>query len=143
LKGPSDREPENTMLYALLIYERPHDFDRREDDAEEVAYTGAWQAWHKALLEANAFAGGAPLHRPETGTTVRQRDSKRLIQDGPYANTKEQLGGFTLLELPSLDAALEWAARCPAAAYGAVEVRPIATEVHKRVTGEEPEYGKR
>jgi hypothetical protein len=131
------------MLYALLIYERPHDFDRREDDAEEVAYTGAWQAWHKALLEANAFAGGAPLHRPETGTTVRQRDSKRLIQDGPYADTKEQLGGFTLLELPSLDAALEWAARCPAAAYGAVEVRPIANEVHKRVTGEDPEYGKR
>jgi hypothetical protein len=131
------------MLYALLIYERPHDFDRREDDAEEAAYTGAWQAWHKALLEANAFAGGAPLHRPETGTTVRQRDSKRLIQDGPYADTKEQLGGFTLLELPSLDAALEWAARCPAAAYGAVEVRPIANEVHKRVTGEDPEYGKR
>ena len=74
---------------------------------------------------------------------MRQRDSKRLIQDGPYANTKEQLGGFTLLELPSLDAALEWAARCPAASYGAVEVRPIAPEVHKRVTGEYPEYGTR
>jgi hypothetical protein len=124
------------MLYALLIYERPHDFDRREDDAEEVNYTAAWQAWHQALLKADAFAGGNPLERPETGTTVRQRDSKRLIQDGPYANTKEQLGGFTLLELPSLDAALEWAARCPAAAYGAVEVRPVATRVHKRVTGE-------
>ena len=131
------------MLYALLIYERPHDFDRREDDAEEVAYTGAWRAWHKALVEANAFAGGAPLERPETGTTVRQRDSKRMIQDGPYANTKEQLGGFTLLELPSLDAALEWAARCPAAAYGAVEVRPISPEVHKRVTDEYPDYPKR
>ena len=69
---------------------------------------------------------------------MRQRDSKRLVQDGPYANTKEQLGGFTILELPSLDAALEWAARCPAASYGAVEVRPIALEVHKRVTGEYP-----
>jgi hypothetical protein len=128
------------MLYALLIYERPHDFDRREDQAEEAIYTGAWQAWHQALIKAGVFAGGSPLERPETGTTVRQRDSKRLIQDGPYANTKEQLGGFTLLELPSLDAALEWAARCPAAAYGAVEVRPIAPEVHKRVTGEYPEY---
>jgi hypothetical protein len=126
------------MLYALLIYERPHDFDRREDDAEEVAYTGAWQAWHKAIVEAGVFTGGAPLHRPETGTTIRQRDSKRLIQDGPYANTKEQLGGFTLLECPSLDVALEWAARCPAAAYGAVELRPIAPEVHKRITGEYP-----
>jgi len=127
------------MLYAILIYERPHDFDRREGEAEEeAAYTGAWQAWHQALLKADVFVGGSPLERPETGTTVRQRDSKRLIQDGPYANTKEQLGGFTLLELPSLDAALEWAARCPAAAYGAVEVRPIAGEVHKRVTGEYP-----
>ena len=126
------------MLYALLIYERPHDFDRREDDAEEAAYTGAWQAWHKAIVEAGVFTGGAPLHRPETGTTIRQRDSKRLIQDGPYANTKEQLGGFTLLECPSLDVALEWAARCPAAAYGAVELRPIAPEVHKRITGEYP-----
>jgi hypothetical protein len=126
------------MLYAVLIYERPHDFDRREDEAEEVGYTAAWQAWHKAIVDAGVFAGGAPLHRPETGTTLRQRDSKRLIQDGPYANTKEQLGGFTLLECPSLDAALECAARCPAAAYGAVELRPIAPEVHKRVTGEYP-----
>jgi hypothetical protein len=126
------------MLYAVLIYERPHDFDRREDAAEEANYTGAWQAWHKAIVEAGVFVGGAPLDRPETGTTVRQRDSKRLIQDGPYANTKEQLGGFTLLECPSLDAALEWTARCPAAAYGAVELRPIAPEVHKRVTGEYP-----
>ena len=125
------------MLYTVLIYERPHDFDRRDDDAEEDAYTGAFRAWHKAMVEAGVFVSGAPLHRPETGTTVRQRDSKRLIQDGPYANTKEQLGGFTLLELPSLDAALEWAARCPAAAYGAVEVRPIALQVHNRVTGED------
>jgi hypothetical protein len=126
------------MQYALLIYERPNDFDRREDEAEETAYTGAWRAWHKALLEAGVFVGGSPLERSDTGTTVRLKDSKRLVQDGPYANTKEQLGGFTILELPSLDVALEWAARCPAASYGAVEVRPIAPEVHKRVTGEYP-----
>jgi hypothetical protein len=126
------------MQFALLIYERPHDFDRRQDETEEVAYTGAWRAWHKALLEAGVFVGGSPLEQPDTGTTVRLKDSKRLVQDGPYANTKEQLGGFTILELPSLDAALEWAARCPAASYGAVEVRPIAPEVHKRVTGEYP-----
>ena len=126
------------MQYALLIYERPHDFDRREDEVEETAYTGAWQAWHKALIEAGVFVGGSPLERSDTGTTVRLKDSKRLVQDGPYADTKEQLGGFTILELPSLDAALEWAARCPAASYGAVEVRPIAPEVHKRVTGEYP-----
>jgi hypothetical protein len=67
---------------------------------------------------------------------VRLRDNKRQIQDGPYASTKEQLGGFTLLELPSLDAALEWAARCPAASYGAVEVRPLAPEMERRITVE-------
>jgi len=67
-------------------------------------------------------------------TLFISRENKREIQDGPFANTKEQLGGFTLLELPSLDAALEWAARCPAASYGVVEVRPIAVEMEPRVT---------
>jgi len=88
------------------------------------------------MVEAGIHVSGEPLDVPETATTVRWRDSKRLIQDGPFAGTKEQLGGFTLLELPSLDAALEWAARCPAAAYGAVEVRPVASEMKQRITVE-------
>ena len=67
------------MQFALLIYERPHDFDRREDSAEDIAYTGAWRAWHKALVEAGVFVGGSPLEQPDTGTTVRQRDSKRMV----------------------------------------------------------------
>jgi hypothetical protein len=70
---------------------------------------------------------------PETGTTIRIKGRKGGVQDGPYADTKEQLAGFTILELPSLDAALEWAARCPAASYGAVEVRPLAPEVKRRI----------
>jgi hypothetical protein len=61
------------------------------------------------------------------------KDGKRRVQDGPYADTKEQLGGFILLELPSLDAALEWAARCPSAAGGAIEVRPLAPEMHDTI----------
>ncbi len=122
------------MLYALLIYEKPDDFTRRESAVESEAYAGAWRAYHRAMLDAGVFVSGKPLDAPETATTVRLRESKRDIQDGPYANTKEQLGGFTLLEVPSLDAALEWAARCPAAAYGAVEVRPIAVEMEPRVT---------
>ncbi|HZN05367.1 MAG TPA: YciI family protein [Pyrinomonadaceae bacterium] len=125
------------MLYALLIYENPSAFERRESLVESDAYAGAWRAYHRAMLDAGIFVGGKPLDTPETGTTVRLRDNKRQIQDGPYANTKEQLGGFTLLELPSLDAALEWAARCPAASYGAVEVRPIAVELEPRVTVED------
>jgi hypothetical protein len=66
---------------------------------------------------------------------VRIKDGKRHVQDGPFADSKEQLGGFTILELPSLDAALEWAARCPAASIGAVEVRPVSIQYLRRVTG--------
>ena len=123
------------MLYALLIYEKPTDFTRR--GVETDSYVGAWRKYHQALIEAGIFVGGNPLDAPETATTVKLRDNKRQIQDGPYAATKEQLGGFTLLELPSLDAALEWAARCPAASYGAVEVRPVFTELEQRITVED------
>ncbi len=96
---------------------------------------GAWRAYHKALVESGVYVGGDPLEVPETGTTIRIREGKRRVQDGPYADTKEQLGGFTILELPSLDAALEWAARCPAASSGAVEVRPLAPATERRVHG--------
>ena len=119
------------MLFALLIYESSEAFSNRNKDT----YTGAWRAYHKAIVEAGIFVGGDPLQVPETGTTVRTKDGKRSVQDGPYADTKEQLGGFTILELPSIDAALDWAARCPAASYGAVEVRPLVPELRKRITG--------
>jgi len=68
------------------------------------------------------MTGSAGLQPPHAGTTLRQRDGERHVQDGPYAETKEQLGGFYEIEVPDLDKALEWAARCPAAATGAVEV---------------------
>ncbi len=92
-------------------------------------YLSAWRAYYKALVEAGIYVGGNPLRGPETGTTVRLKDGKRRVQDGPFADTKEQLGGFTILELPSLDAALDWAARCPAASIGAVEVRPVSSGI--------------
>jgi hypothetical protein len=125
------------MRFALLVYEKPPDFARRDPSVEEGAYIGAWRRYYRAMVEAGVHVeGGNPLDAPETATTVRLRDGKRQIQDGPYAGTKEQLGGFVLLELPSLDAALEWAARCPAASYGAVEVRPVALDMKQRITGE-------
>jgi hypothetical protein len=122
------------MQFALLIYESPEAFAIRNNDGSD-SYTGAWRAYHKALVEAGIFVGGDPLQVPETGTTVRIKDGKRHVQDGPYADTKEQLGGFTILELPSLDLALDWAARCPAAAAGAVEVRPLAPDTRHRIVG--------
>jgi hypothetical protein len=120
------------MQFALLIYESPENFATRNNDGSD-SYTGAWRAYHKALVEAGVFVAGDPLQVPETGTTVRSKDGKRHVQDGPYADTKEQLGGFTILELPSLDQALDWAARCPAASTGAVEVRPLAPEAKRRI----------
>jgi len=110
------------MQFALLIYESPEAFASRRSDGTDP-YTGAWRAYQKALVESGVFVAGDPLEVPETGTTIRIKEGKRGVQDGPYADTKEQLGGFTILELPSLDAAIEWAARCPAASLGAVEVR--------------------
>jgi hypothetical protein len=122
------------MEYAILIYETPEAFARREN-GDDDPYLGAWRAYHKALVEAGVYRGGNPLNLPETGTTIRVKDGRRQIQDGPYASTKEQLAGFIIVELPSLDAALDWAERCPAASVAAVEVRPLAPEMKRRVAG--------
>ena len=123
------------MQFALLVYETPEAFVMRKD-SEVNDYLGAWRAYHKALVEAGVYVGGNPLQAPETGTAVRLKDGKRQVQDGPIADSKEQLGGFTILELPSLDSALEWAARCPAVSFGgAVEVRPVSPEYLRKVTG--------
>lgn len=122
------------MQFALLIYESPELFATRKND-ENDSYLGAWRTYYKAIVEAGIYKGGNALEVPETGTTVRLNEGKRRVQDGPYAETKEQLAGFMVLELPSLDAALDWAGRCPAASDGAVEVRPLALEAEHRITG--------
>jgi hypothetical protein len=120
------------MQFALLIYESQQAFASRKSDGSD-SYTSAWRAYHKALVESGTYVAGDPLEVPETGTTIRIKEGKRGVQDGPYADTKEQLGGFIVLELPSLDAALEWAARCPTASFGAVEVRPLAPDAKNRI----------
>lgn len=120
------------MQFALLVYESPKAFELRKSDGTD-AYTGAWRAYYRSMVEAGVYVGGDPLEVPETGTTIKIREEKRGVQDGPYADTKEQLGGFIILELSSLDRALEWAARCPAAAYGAVEVRPLSPGTKSRI----------
>ena len=119
------------MQFALLIYHSPGEFDMRNREYNDP-HLGAWRAYYKALVEAKVYVAGDALEVPETGTTLRLRDGKRRVQDGPYADTKEQLAGIILLELPSIDAALEWAARCPGASLGAVEIRPLAPEVKRR-----------
>ena len=120
------------MKYVMLIYETPPDLESREDPKRDP-YTAAWRAYHKALVAAGAYVGGAPLKDAATATTVRLRDGRRHVQDGPFAEAKEQLGGFIILDVASLDAALEWAARCPATASGAVEVRPMDVDYHDTI----------
>ena len=122
------------MQFTLLIYEPPEDFEERETERGE-AHLAAWRQYYRALVEAGVYVTGSPLQPESTGTTVRVRNAHRQVQDGPYADTKEQLGGFIILELPTLDVALDWAARCPTASTGAIEVRPVAPDVRARVEG--------
>jgi hypothetical protein len=124
------------MQYVMLIYEPGEQFEDRKRPDDD-AFWGPWRAYQKALVDAGVYVGGSPLTDPSTtATTIRIRGGERQVQDGPFADTKEQLGGFIMLELPTLDAALEWASRCPAARYGAVEVRPVADLT--RIFGPEP-----
>jgi hypothetical protein len=115
------------MKYTILIYETAADFSARSDGTRKDAYWGAYRAYTQALTEAGVMVGGAGLQPPPAATTIRQRDGKRQVQDGPYAEAKEQLGGYYVVDVPNLDKALEWAERCPAASSGGVEVRPNLT----------------
>ena len=112
------------MKYTILVYENAADFGARTDVKQKDAYWGAYRAYTKALTDAGVMVGGAGLQPPPLATTVRLRDGKRQVQDGPFAETKEQLGGYYVIEVPDLDQALDWAARCPSASNGSVEVRP-------------------
>jgi hypothetical protein len=113
------------MQYAIMFSEDAAHFAKREDPAESAAYWGAWMAYVGALNASGVVVAGAGLQPPGTATTIRLRDGKRHVQDGPFADSKEQLGGFFVIDVPDLDAALEWAARSPSASYGSVEVRPV------------------
>ena len=115
------------MKYMLMFYLNKAEFDSRTDPKTRDAFWASFMPYVKAIQQAGIYAGGAGLEPPDTATTVRIVDSKRLVQDGPFADTKEQVGGFFLIDVPDLDTALEWAARYPAGPGGAVEVRPAMT----------------
>ena len=114
------------MNYTILIYETAADFAMRNDPdpKKREAYWAAWPPYAKALKDAGVFVGGTGLQPPEAATTLKFRNGERLVQDGPYADTKEQLGGFFIISVPDLDSALDWAARIPHAAGRVFEVRP-------------------
>jgi hypothetical protein len=112
------------MKFLAIIYNDESSY--AEATPEQIA--AVFQAhgeFGQAAGEAGVFAGGEGLQPVATATTVRVRDGERMLTDGPYAETKEQLGGYYLLDCKDLDEALNWAARIPEAQTGAIEVRPV------------------
>ena len=113
------------MRYALLVhYEEMTEAELgKEALAEGMA---AFDAYAKALDESGALVSAEVLQSVAKSTTVTLREGSLKVQDGPFADTKEQLGGTFVIDVPDLDAALAWAEKCPAAQYGVVEIRPSA-----------------
>ena len=110
--------------YMLLIY--ANEADQPEfGSPEQIAARAAWGEVTAGMRESGAFVAGDPLQSVMTATTVRRRDGELLVTDGPFAETREMLGGYYLLDVPDLDAALEWAGKLPNLPYGSVEVRPV------------------
>lgn len=112
------------MRYALLLYSSA-EASPAPGSPEQAAEMPMWFAYTEELQKAGALLGGEPLHGVETATTVQVRDGDTVSTDGPFAETKETLGGFYLIDVESLDEAVEWAAKIPLAPYGSVEVRPV------------------
>ncbi len=112
------------MQYLLLIYE---DEKRRAQrtEAEDAAIKQRFIDYAQAVREAGIWVGANPLKPTTTATSVRLREGKQVITDGPFAETMEQLVGYFLIDVDNLDIALEWAAKIPAAGWGTIEVRPV------------------
>jgi hypothetical protein len=112
------------MQYLLMLYSNESGWSKMTPAEQEQAM-GAYHAFTEALKKAGALVGSNRLQPISAATTVRVANGKTQVLNGPYADSKEQLGGYYLLEVPDLDAAISWAARCPGASHGIVEVRPV------------------
>lgn len=113
------------MQFMLILNETSEDFARRNNPAEAGEYWGGWTAFIGAMAQSGIIVNGAGLQAPHAATTLRVRDGKQTVHDGPFAETKEQLGGYFIIEVADLETALEWAARAPSARTASVEVRPV------------------
>jgi hypothetical protein len=111
------------MQYMLLIYDDERAWAKK--GAEEVqAVMQAYGRYTEELIAAGVMRGGSELAPVTTATTVRVRNGKALLTDGPFAETKEQLGGYYIIDVPDLDAAIHWASKVPSALSGSIEIRP-------------------
>jgi hypothetical protein len=112
------------MQYMLLIY-GAEAAEQTMTESQAAEMMGAYGAYTEALRKAGVLVGGERLKPVSAATTVRVKGGKTEVLNGPYAETREQLGGYYLIDVPDLDGALSWAARCPGASYGTMEVRPV------------------
>jgi hypothetical protein len=112
------------MQYLLMAYTDENAWPKMSKEDQEKGLA-AYMAYGEALRKSGVFVGSNRLKPTSSSTTVRVTNGKSQVLDGPYVDSKEQLGGYFLIEVPDLDAAISWASRCPAAGHGVVEVRPV------------------
>lgn len=112
------------MEYLLLLHADPQGMKALPQDTQAAALA-AYRAYTNAVQEAGVLLSSNRLRPGSMSTVVRVRDGKTDVQNGPFAETREELGGYYLIDVPDLDTALSWAARCPGSSHGSVEVRPI------------------
>ena len=110
--------------YMLLIYDDPSTWQSMGEDEQNAVY-GEYSAFTKELRESGAYVAADQLQPTESAKSVRVRDGERLTTDGPFAETKEALGGYYLIDVETDDEAEHWAAKIPSARYGTIEVRPV------------------
>lgn len=112
------------MQYLLMLYAEETGWNKLSE-AQQREGVAAYAAYTEALKKAGAHKGSNRLQPVANATTVRMNNGKSQVLNGPYAESKEQLAGYYLIDVPDLDAALSWAARCPGASHGTIEVRPV------------------
>jgi hypothetical protein len=120
----TDRDGGGFVEYLALIYADETAWERFSDDERSAAYE-QYREFARAAGDAGVLVAGDELGPTSSATTVRMGDGRQLVTDGPYAEAKEALGGYFILDCRSLDEAVEWAARIPGASHGAVEVRQV------------------
>jgi hypothetical protein len=124
MSNPRTELEADPMKYALLLYADEHEWEDLDPDAQGEIMAQHGEAT-EAMQAAGAYVGGEALELTNTARTVRVRDGKPLLTDGPFVEAKEALGGFYLVECASAEEAAEWAARLPEARTGGIEVRPL------------------
>jgi hypothetical protein len=112
------------MKYMLLLFGDQSSWENPSEEEMQAEMAG-WEEYDRRTREAGVFVAGEGLQPTSTATTMRIAGGERVLTDGPFAETKEQLGGFYVLDCKDLDDALEWAERCPASGNGSIEIRPV------------------